>query len=135
MRSLAILLVTAGPASAGEAELAPGRYRVEIETTMPNIDLRGARLSVEICWKGATDPAMPLGPLGPGPLRDCPSSARWTEDGLTVATRCLGPNSASALAHYRLRPGGFTGRVEMNMGGKNMTVGERQEGVQVGECG
>ncbi len=115
-------------------ELATGRYRVDVQIVLPNIDTRDYDFVTEICWRGAGDSELALGPLGPGPLSKCPSTADVRSDGLSVTTRCPGPNAGWASATYRKTPAGFTGRVDMNMGGKNMTLGEIQRGTFVGSC-
>ena len=134
MRWLAVsLLLLADGAQAGDL-LRPGNYAVSVEITMPNIDTRDYRFETEICWRGVAGPDMPLGPLGPGPLRDCSSVASTSADGFVVKTTCDGPNAGWAVSSYKRTEAGFTGRIDMNMGGKNMRVGEIQRGRWLGPC-
>jgi hypothetical protein len=128
---LACLVPAAGAAGGGLSE---GAYRVAVHIAIPNVETRDYDFETEICWRGTDDPAMPLGPLGPGPLPRCPSQARDTPDGVTVATACAGPNAGFAAASYRRTAEGFTGRVEINLGGKNMTMAEAQRGTRTGDC-
>jgi hypothetical protein len=115
-------------------DLRHGRYAVEVEVTLPNINLSAHTETFEICWRGPEDPKMPLGPLGRGPLRACPAEAVWSDEKINVTTTCSGPNAGFATAIYETIPGGFRGVVDLNMGGKNMRVGERQRGRFIGSC-
>jgi hypothetical protein len=133
MRKLA-LIVCLCPAFAGADGLPPGAYRVSVHIAIPNVETRDYDFETTICWRGADDPAMPLGPLGPGSLAGCPSKARDTPEGVTVTTTCLGPNAGFAAAIYKRTAGGFSGRVEMDLGGKNMTLSEFQRAVRANEC-
>lgn len=47
---------------------------------------------------------------------------------------CPGRNAASGSAIYRLAAESFEGRISMKMGGKNMTMFERQVGRRIGDC-
>lgn len=128
----ALVIALALPARADG--LPEGAYRVETHIALPNIDTRDYDFTAEICWRGVDDPEMPLGPLGPGPLADCPTTARETGTGLLVTAACPGGNAGTAAAIYHRTEAGFLGRVQMNMGGKNMTVGEIQRGTRIGPC-
>lgn len=131
---LAGLIPALAPGFAAADGLPPGAYRVSVHIALPNVETRDYDFATTICWRGADDPDMPLGPLGPGPLARCPSDATDRPDGVTVATACEGPNAGLATATYRRTPQGFSGRVDINLGGKNMTLAEEQRGVRTGEC-
>ncbi len=133
MRTLALTACLL-PAFAAADGLPPGAYRVEVHIALPNVETRDYDFETTVCWRGADGPEMPLGPLGPGPLAGCPSHARDTPEGVAVATTCPGSNAGFAKAHYRRTPNGFTGRVEMDLGGKNMTLAEQQRGTRAGDC-
>ena len=135
MRPIMITLAcVAAPALGVAGGLPEGRYRVAVHIALPNVETRDYDFETEICWRGPDDPAMPLGPVGPGPLVRCPSEAQETPDGVTVTTSCGGPNAGFAVASYRRTAEGFTGRVEIDLGGKNMTMAELQRGVRAGPC-
>lgn len=135
MRLILILTFWFVPAFAtADGGLRKGLYVVKVEPKIPNVDLKGAESEVRICWQGPGKAKTPLGPLGPGPLKNCPATARATEGGMEVTTRCPGPNMGHALSRYRVTSDGFRGWVSMNMGGKNMTVTEKQTGTWVGRC-
>lgn len=134
MRIFLMLAICCWSTVATAGDLRKGRYVVTVEPRIPNVDLRHSKMEVEVCWRGVGHTRMPLGPLGPGPLKSCPANARSTEGGIEVSTKCPGPNMGWALSRYRLTRDGFRGWVSMNMGGKNMTVTERQTGTWVGRC-
>jgi hypothetical protein len=133
-RTVLVLACMAAPAAGAAGGLPEGAYRVLVHVAIPNVETRDYDFETEICWRGADDPAMPLGPLGPGPVARCPSQARETAEGVTVSTVCEGPNAGFALATYRRTAQGFTGRADVNLGGKNMTLAELQRGTRTGDC-
>ena len=135
MRHLLLTLALAAvPATGGAGGLPQGAYRVAVHVAIPHVQTRDFDFETQICWRGADDPAMPLGPLGRGPLARCPSRAEETPEGVTVSTACPGPNAGFADATYRSTPQGFTGLVTVNLGGKNMTLAEVQRGTRTGDC-
>lgn len=112
-------------------EVKPGLYQVTVEIEIPHIDTRDYTQTRDVCVSAG---GKGLGPMGPGPLPACPSQTRRNGAVIEVTTRCTGPNTGWADALYRPRPGGFKGSVAMNMGGKNMTLIERQTGIWIGPC-
>lgn len=127
---LAILL----PLTAFADGLAPGAYDVRVAVKIPNVNVSNADFTTRVCWRGVEDAAITLGPLGPGPLKDCNAIARQSGTALLIDTKCAGPNAGWAVSTYHVTPSGFRGTVNMNMGGKNMTVQEIQRGTRVGPC-
>ena len=135
MRGIVVILAClVAPAAGTAGGLPPGAYRVAVHIAIPNVETRDYDFETEICWRGTGDPEMPLGPLGPGPLGDCPSEAHDTPEGVIIATACKGPNAGYAKAVYRRTPEGFSGRIEMDLGGKNMTLAETQRATRTGDC-
>ncbi|MEO1492452.1 MAG: hypothetical protein AAFV19_09910 [Pseudomonadota bacterium] len=135
MSRLWILVAALGWApTVSPQDLAPGRYLVEVAIVLPNIQTRDYNFETEICWRGIEDRDPPLGPLGPGPLKRCPSKVAAIKDGIAVETTCLGPNAGWGSGTYKITPTGFKATVEMNMGGKNMTLKEIQRGTRLGSC-
>jgi hypothetical protein len=59
---------------------------------------------------------------------------RQAGDTLTFDLVCEGHNQAIASAKYTLAAQRFDGAIAMKMGGKNMTMTERQSGHRVGAC-
>ncbi len=47
---------------------------------------------------------------------------------------CEGPNRGRASAAFDLQQHAFRGTIQMDMGGKNMTMAERQTGRRIGDC-
>lgn len=135
----ALTCSVAAAASAPEpVRLRGGSYEVESRLELPNIaDLKMAKLT-RVCLGGReTGDSYGLTVLGDNnPLARCPTSNVRQEGGdLTFDIVCPGANQAKASARYVLAPEGFRGRIEMEMGGKNMTMAEAQAGRRVGECG
>ena len=69
------------------------------------------------------------------PLRTCPvSSVRRSGDALTFEIVCAGGDAATGAARYTMQAQSFEGTITVKMGGKNMTMFERQSGRRVGSC-
>ena len=69
------------------------------------------------------------------PLGHCPASnVRRGQETLKFNIACEGKNAAQAQAVYVLSPENFQERIEMKMGGKNMTMTETQRGRRIGLC-
>lgn len=128
-RLTAMLVVLTGPAAAGSLE--QGLYDVEWSVTLPHVRAAATGVST-LCLGGPGD----LGPLGPNnPLAGCPASAaRQEDDVIVVPIACPGVGAAHAIGRFRLRPDGFSGTIDMTMGGKNMTLTEHQRGRRRGPC-
>lgn len=132
MRALILLLSLSGLAHAEVIE--PGAYEVGVEVRIPNVDVSNADFTKRICLRDQDDILETLGPMGPGPLRDCPGIVRMDGNSLIIDTTCGGPNAGWAVSTYVPTPLGFKGTVNLNMGGKNMTVQEVHRGTRVGLC-
>ncbi|MEM7507615.1 MAG: DUF3617 family protein [Pseudomonadota bacterium] len=128
---LALPFVLATASAAAAEGLRPGLYDVEVRIEIPHIDTSDYDFTRQICLADASED---LGPMGPGPLAQCPGEVRASGKWLDVTTTCPGPNAGTALARYRETPRGFKGVVSLNMGGKNMTLAERQTGTWLGPC-
>lgn len=69
------------------------------------------------------------------PLSRCPpSNIRSDGQSLTFDLICQGHNQAIARASFTLHGDRFDGAIAMKMGGKNMTMTERQSGRRTGTC-
>lgn len=117
--------------------LQPGSYEVEVRLVLPHLDGVTASKIVHVCLAGVeADQGPGLKVLSDNnPLAHCPTS-NLKINGTDVAfdIRCPGVNAAHASAVYSLKMTGFTGRITMKMGGKNMTMTEVQNGRRVGDC-
>ncbi|MEM7240021.1 MAG: hypothetical protein AAF501_19640 [Pseudomonadota bacterium] len=124
-----VLLAPVGRADMTQIE---GLYEITVALEIPNVETRDYDFSRMLCLD--PDRLRVLGPLGPGPLGTCPREVRQTPTGFHVLVRCEGPNTAWARGIYEPTLDGFRGTVSMNMGGKNMTLVERQRAVRLGAC-
>ena len=69
------------------------------------------------------------------PIAECPvvHSARHGSR-LEVEVACQPDNTGRASASFALSEAGFTGRIAVTMGGKNMTLTELQRARRIGDC-
>jgi hypothetical protein len=125
------LALSCAPASAFEG----GAYAVAVRLELPHLAEAAATRQVELCLDPAQE-GYGLAVLSANnPLARCPlSEIRREGEALTFAIRCPGRNAAEASAAYRLGPDGFSGRIAMRMGAKNMTMTEVQTGRRTGPC-
>jgi len=135
---IAAALAQAGIAVAAEPPLLrSGAYEVEVRLELPHVEGAGAAKRVAVCLTEEE--------IAPGrglkvrsdnnPLSRCPvSNVRRDGSALVFDILCPGANQARATAVFDLAPEGFRGRIEMRMGGKNMTMAETQHGRRTGDC-
>lgn len=132
-----IAIATGGVAAEERVSLRPGSYEVRVGLELPHVERSGAEKSVTVCISD-TDPngAHGLAVLSDNnPLGKCAkSNARQDGSSLTFEVACDGLNAAHGHAVYQLLSDAFTGRIDMKMGGKNMTMLEVQTGKRVGDC-
>jgi hypothetical protein len=65
----------------------------------------------------------------------CPVVRRRREESrLEVEVACQPVNTGWASARFVLADAGYTGRIAVTMGGKNMTLTEVQRAERIGEC-
>ncbi len=136
MPLIAAICMLAAVATAADDEimLKPGAYAVEVDLQLPHLGNAGAKKRETVCITG--DGSHGLRVLSSNnPLARCPLS-NLTEEGtrLTFDIICPGSNAPRASAMYTLGPEAFHGRITMNMGGKNMTMTEVQDGLRDGNC-
>ncbi len=128
-------------ASATAAEeatlLRPGIYEVVVNLDLPHLEGMGASKTATICVEEAgRNPTRGLVVLSENnPLGRCPASnVRSEGHDFKFEVHCAGKNAAEGFASYLLQPDSFDGRIDMKMGGKNMTMSETQKGKRVGAC-
>jgi uncharacterized protein DUF3617 len=140
MLALAAAGIVTGAAHLGAGDAAflqPGEYQVSVRLELPHVeDAGGATKPVSLCMTADAAGAHGLRVLSDSnPLRTCPvSNVRRSEDTLTFDIACAGGDAATGAARYTLRPESFEGSIAVKMGGKNMTMIERQSGRRVGGC-
>jgi len=137
-RMLAILLVglaSSSPAHAGDSKLlTPGEYEVQMRLELPHIEDMGVSKTSKICVTDAATHGL-IVLSDNNPLVRCPASnVRQDGETLTFDLVCEGHNQAVAWAKFQLAEDRFDGVFDMKMGGKNMTMTERQSGHRVGAC-
>jgi hypothetical protein len=138
--SVAAVFLAVGIAArrAEAAELMqPGAYEVTVNLDLPHLEGMGAAKTATICLQSSNaNPTHGLLVLSENnPLGHCPASNIRTQGNeLKFDVHCDGKNAAAGYATYTLEPSAFYGRIDMKMGGKNMTMSETQKGRRVGEC-
>ena len=141
MRAPALILVAmvAFPATglaAEEARLEPGGYEVEVRIHLANVRDVAAPLLVNRCISpDDLKSGQAFFVLSDNPLKRC--NLVDFESGAGKAfyrIECPGPNRGRAVATFQTGSAAYRGTIEMNMGGKNMTMSETQAGRRVGEC-
>ena len=132
--ALFVLAVSPLHVFADEARLEPGEYEIQMRLELPHLEDMGASKTAAVCLTG--EPPYGLVVLSDNnPLARCPmSNVRRTGDALTFDIICEGGNQGIASANFTLGRARFAGAITMKMGGKNMTMTERQIGRRVGAC-
>lgn len=133
---IAALLVCLPEAAAADTipHLRRGAYEVQMKLELPHVEDTGAQKSSTVCiTDSGTRGIVVLSENNP--LARCPASnIKQADDILTFDVICEGHNQAIASARFQLSQDRFTGAFDMKMGGKNMTMTERQTGHRVGDC-
>ncbi len=119
------------------ALLQDGLYEVAVSLELPHLEALPAKTVATICVSqtgaGGTHGLAVLSQNNP--LGSCPASnVRQDQEHLKFDILCEGKNAAQARATYTLLPENFKGRIEIKMGGKNMTMTETQRGHRIGPC-
>ena len=121
---------------AAKSLLTPGLYRVEVRIGLPNVQDTAAPMVLTRCI--ATDDlesGQAFFVLSDNPLKNCELlDYQPTGDTATYRILCQGPNMGSAVAVFDTTDRSYHGTINMNMGGKNMTMSETQFGKRIGDC-
>ncbi|MGH8771322.1 MAG: DUF3617 domain-containing protein [Burkholderiales bacterium] len=122
-------------ARASEA-MPPKLYEVTTETGMPHLEdnLRYADTREKRCLSQEDLPtAFPI--LKHHSLEGCKlDNETRNEDTLTYLLSCEAAHGKTGTAHWQLGEDQITGRLDVRMGGKNMTFYQRVTARPVGEC-
>jgi len=131
---LVVLALSPLQVVADQARLEPGEYEIQMRLELPHLEDMGAAKTTAVCL--TAEPPYGLVVLSDNnPLARCPiSNVRRTGDALTFDIICEGGNQGVASAIFTLGGNRFTGAISMKMGGKNMTMTERQTGRRIGAC-
>jgi len=133
--SLAAILTATGSGAADPA-LTPGLYQVEVRIGLPHVlDTTGAMILSRCVAAADLDSGQAFFVLSDNPLKSCDLlDYHPGPDTATYRIACRGPNMGSAVAAFEITKNSYRGTINMNMGGKNMTMSETQVGKRVGDC-
>ncbi len=132
----ALLTIQSAALAADQATLAAGEYEVTVRLALPNVEDTRVSKTVRNCITANGSGSRGLGVLGDNnPLSACPvRNVRGQQKELRFDIVCPGSNAAIGMARFTLAPTGFEGSIDIKMGGKNMTMSERQVGRRIGDC-
>ena len=133
------LILLAGSGEAGEASLQAGAYAIRHRLELPHVE-RWAVERIDVACIPETlgsEPPEPMLPILSAnmPFKRCIAKAWQLDDRrLDYDIVCPGRGAAKAHASYVLSGDGFSARIFMTMGAKNMTMTEVQSGRRLGSC-
>jgi hypothetical protein len=136
--SLAVAPPVLGETRIDEATLPAGSYAVTTRLELPHLERWAIDKTTTICLSGhAAGGQIPIPILSANnPYAACAAANLVIDHGkMEYDVLCPGRGSAKAHATYLLGADGFTGRVAMVLGAKNMTMTEVQRAQRVGDCG
>jgi hypothetical protein len=126
-------------ANAGELMLRSGAYAIRHRLELPHVERWAVEKTDTACLLDnlGFDRGGPMPPILSGnvPFKAC-STRGWRLNGnrLDYDVVCPGRGAAKAHASYVLSGNGFSARIFMTMGAKNMTMTEVQSGQRLGAC-
>jgi hypothetical protein len=127
----------AGTAQADQPLLQGGSYEVAFRLELPHLEKWAIEKTTRICVSNVERTGKPPFPVlsDNNPFSKC-LAKNVRQDGavLTYEIVCDGRDAAKLQASYALAPRGFSGRIAMTLGAKNMTMTEVQAGRRVGSC-
>jgi hypothetical protein len=129
--------VLAGAAQADQPLPHGGSYEVTFRLELPHLERWAIEKTTTVCVSNAGRPgSLPFPILSDNnPFAEClVGNVRQDGTSLTYEMACDGRGAAKLQASYPLAPNGFSGRIAMTMGAKNMTMTEVQAGRRVGSC-
>jgi hypothetical protein len=124
-------------AMAADSVLTPGLYEVTFTLELPNVATTGIGPgTVRHCITAASlASGEAFAILSDNPLRACPVVDYVLErDRARYRVACAGPNAPRATGTFDLTANGYRGAINMDMGGKNMTMSERHRARRLGSC-
>ena len=116
--------------------LPPGAYTLASQTTMPHLEeMRRVVREEQRCFDGG-DALPALFPVLRQPALTGCSLGYGFRDGerLRYALVCASASVATGSAEVRTTATGVTGKLEVRMGGKNMTFAQRVQATRRGDC-
>ena len=136
IRLILAALLTASAAAPPRAEARGDLYEVTARIELPNVAPVAEPIRATLCLTAeALRTAAAFRVLSRNPLAACArSDVTVSCAATTFRIACPGPNAPWALARFEVTGRGFKGAIHMNMGGKNMTMTERQSARRIGDC-
>ncbi len=132
----AILMAGAFASAHASQSLRSGLYEVTTETVMPHLEegLRYATTRERRCLSDS-DLASAFPALRQGALKGCAlGDATRIEDSVSYRLVCAGGQEATGTAQWLLGADRSTGRLDVRLGGKNMTFSQRVTATRLGDC-
>jgi hypothetical protein len=131
-----VAALAATGSGAADPFLTPGLYQVEVRIGLPNVQDAAAPITLTRCVSPADlKSGRAFFVLSDNPLKNCDLlDYQVTADTATYRIACRGPNMGSAVAVFETARTTYRGNIEMNLGGKNMTMSETQVGRRIGDC-
>jgi uncharacterized protein DUF3617 len=122
--------------NADDLLLTPGLYQVEVRIALPNVQNVAPPFVLTRCVTPLdVESGQVFFILSENPLRTCDLVDYQVNGGAAVyRIACPGANRGSATALFDTTSTTYRGTINMNMGGKNMTMSETQVGKRIGEC-
>lgn len=135
---LVALLAPIDIAAAGSGVFPDGAYEIVSRLELPHLERWAVERKTRLCLsekKGEGDIPIPVLSANT-PFGQC-AAANLASDGKSIAYDITCPGRASAKAHarYVVDQAGFSGRIDMVMAAKNMTMTEVVRARRVGDCG
>lgn len=117
-------------ALAAEGALQAGAYEVVTRLELPHLEEQAVAKTKTVGLTGGPGPGLAV-LSDDNPLAGCPiANLRLSGAILAFDIICEGVNQGSATARFAHGDDRFTGAIRMKMGGKNMTMTERQSGAR-----
>ena len=134
MLTAAIVTAASLPALAESVPLA-GLYRVKVTLEIPNVRGTMPFRTVERCIPAEQAEGAFLAIVSSPQIAECPVVHRSRNGGrIEVELVCEPVNTGRASARIELAEMGYTGRIAVTMGAKNMTLTEIQRAERIGDC-
>jgi hypothetical protein len=115
---------------------APGLYRIEVRIVLPNVRESTQPMIVIRCIdSSAFQSGRAFSILSENPLAQC-NTLDYAINAGTASYRiaCPGPNRGTAVAVFHTTSTAYRGSIDMDLGGKNMTMSETQSARRIGSC-
>lgn len=118
------------------SDMRPGLYEVIVKVELPHITTPVHIIRKNICYTNKQlRENMAFSILSENPLSKCEQlSICSSSNRFKFQIVCPGRKSGYAFGTFTTTPRNFSGSIRMNMGGKNMTIIERQDGKYIGPC-